>query len=230
VSGPARPAPRPRPRPQAKPASTQDGLVVGLIEAVETLSSHRLLDRLIRGRVWIGLLAFALIGIVTLQLGLLKLNSGIGRAIERSAKLQTENAALSIENSELASGDRVESQAQGLGMKLVSIDGLHFLSSHARSDVAHAASVLRQPLQPSSETSTESSQEETAAAAGTSETPSEHESSAAEAPAEASTESTTSTPSETPAPSSSESQAPSTASTGETAAAGPGGGTASPAG
>jgi cell division protein FtsL len=228
VSGPARPTPRTRP--QAKPASTQDGLVVGLIEAVETLSSHRLLDRLIRGRVWIGLLAFALIGIVTLQLGLLKLNSGIGRAIERSAKLQTENAALSIENSELASGDRVESQAERLGMKLVSIDGLHFLSSHARSDVAHAASVLRQPLQPSSETSTGASQEETAATTGTSETPSEHESSAAETPAEASTESTTSTPSETPAPSSSESQAPSTAGAGETAAAGPGGGTASPAG
>jgi cell division protein FtsL len=232
VSGPTRPASRTRP--QAKPASTQDGLVVGLIEAVETLSSHRLLDRLIRGRVWIVLLAFALIGIVTLQLGLLKLNSGIGRAIERSAKLQTENASLSIENSELASGDRVESQAEGLGMKLVSIDGLHFLSSHARSDVAHAASVLRQPLQPSSETSTEASQEETTATAGTSETASEHESSGAETPAETpaetSTESTTSTPSETSSPSSSESQAPSTIGSGETAAAGPGGGTASPAG
>ena len=62
-----------------------DGLVVGLLGAAETLSSNRLLDRLIRGRMWIGIVAFALIGIVTLQLGLLKLNSGIGRALERAA-------------------------------------------------------------------------------------------------------------------------------------------------
>jgi cell division protein FtsL len=231
VSGPAQPTRRLRP--QAKPVAAQDGLVVGLIEAVEALSSHRLLDRLIRGRIWIGLLAFALIGIVTLQLGLLKLNSGIGRAIERTAKLQTENAALSIENSELASGDRVESQAAGLGMKLVSIDGLHFLSSHARSDVARAASVLRQPLAPTSESSSEASQEETTTTttAPTSETStasgtSERESSAAEAPAE----STTSAPSEAVVPSSSEAQAPSTAASGETAAVGSGGGTASPTG
>ncbi len=61
---------------------------------------------LIRGRAWIGLVAFALIGIVTLQLGLLQLNSGIGRALEREARLQRENAALSIENSELASGEQ----------------------------------------------------------------------------------------------------------------------------
>jgi len=236
VSGPAQPLRRPRPAAKPAPASGQDGLVVGLLGAVEALSTHRLLDRLIRGRMWIGLVAFALIGIVTLQLGLLKLNSGIGRAIERTAKLQTENAALSIENSELASGDRVESQAQRLGMKLVSIDGLHFLSSHSRSDVGHAAAALREPLRPASESagtspeatsaptesSTEASTESSTASSGT-----EHE--ASETPAGSSTESSTSTPSEAPASSSSESEAPA-AGSGEAAAAGAGGGTASPAG
>ena len=82
-------------------------------------ATHRLLDRLIRGRLWIGLVAFALIGIVTLQLVLLKLNAGIGRALEREALLQRENAALSIENSELAAGEQVESQAEHAGMELV---------------------------------------------------------------------------------------------------------------
>jgi cell division protein FtsL len=93
--------------------------------------------------VWIGIVAFALIGIVTLQLGLLKLNSGIGRALEREASLQRENAALSVENSELASGSRVETQAEQLGMRLAAVGGLQFLGSHPGSDVSRAAAALQ---------------------------------------------------------------------------------------
>ena len=121
ISGPARPATAPR-RP-ATDATDQAGLVLGLLSALESLAQHRLLDRLIRGRVWIGLVAFALIGIVTLQLGLLKLNGGIGRALEHEALLQRENAALSIENSELAAGTRVEQSAAKLGMAFVPARG-----------------------------------------------------------------------------------------------------------
>ena len=150
VSGPGRPAARPAPR-TAPAESTREGLLAGLLGAAEALSSHRLLDRLIRGRLWIGIVAFALIGIVTLQLGLLRLNSGIGRALVREATLQTENAALSIEDSELSSGTRVESQAQQLGMRLSAISSLHFLSSHEGSDATRAAEVLRKPLAPAGE-------------------------------------------------------------------------------
>jgi hypothetical protein len=100
---------------------------------------------------WIGIIAFALIGIVTLQLGLLKLNSGIGRALEREAGLQRANASLSIENSELASGTRVETEAERLGMRVSGVSSLHFLSSHPRGDAARAATVLRKPLTPASE-------------------------------------------------------------------------------
>ena len=86
----------------------------GLAEAVAT---HRLLDRLIRGRVWIGVIAFALIGIVTMQLVLLKLNAGIGRSLVREALLQRENATLSAENSEVGRGrtDRSAGRARGHG-------------------------------------------------------------------------------------------------------------------
>ncbi len=128
ISGPARPATAPR-RPAAGAAANQAGLVLGLLSALESLAQHRLLDRLIRGRVWIGLVAFALIGIVTLQLGLLKLNGGIGRALEHEALLQRENAALSIENSELAAGTRVEQSAAKLGMAFVPAGALRFLVS-----------------------------------------------------------------------------------------------------
>jgi cell division protein FtsL len=141
ISGPARPATAPR-RPTTGAAAAQPGLVLGLLSALESLAQHRLLDRLIRGRVWIGLVAFALIGIVTLQLGLLKLNGGIGRALEHEALLQRENAALSIENSELAAGTRVEQNAAKLGMAFVPAGSLRFLTASGHGDVGKAAAAL----------------------------------------------------------------------------------------
>jgi cell division protein FtsL len=116
--------------------------VIGLLSALESLAQHRLLDRLIRGRVWIGLVAFALIGIVTLQLGLLKLNGGIGRALEHEALLQRENAALSIENSELAAGTRVEQSATKLGMAFAPAGALRFLGASGHGDLGKAAAAL----------------------------------------------------------------------------------------
>jgi hypothetical protein len=96
---------------------------------VAIVTTHPLFDRLIHGRAWIGLVAFALIGIVTMQLGLLKLNAGIGRALEHEAALQRENSALSVENSEVAAGDTVELQAAHMGMRLVPAGSLRFLSA-----------------------------------------------------------------------------------------------------
>jgi hypothetical protein len=140
VSGPARRAPSAQPARSRRRAV--NGGALGLISALESLAQHRLLDRLIRGRTWIGIVAFALIGIVTLQLGLLKLNGGIGRALEHEAVLQRENAALSIENSELAAGTRVQTRAAQLGMSFVPAGSLRFLSSSSRGDVGKAASAL----------------------------------------------------------------------------------------
>jgi hypothetical protein len=141
VSGPLRPATVP-PRARAGAATAQPGLVLGLLAALESLSQHRLLDRLIRGRIWIGIVAFALLGIVAMQLVLLELNGGIGRALEHEATLQRENAALSIENSERAAGTRVQAAAKKLGMTLTSVGALRFLGAGGHGDVAKAASAL----------------------------------------------------------------------------------------
>jgi len=134
VSGPVR-APVP-----ARPARV--GLLPGALAVAQRLERHRLLDRLIAGRAWIALVAFALIGIVTLQLGLLELNSSVGRALEREAALQRENAALAIESSELAAGNRVESLASRLDMQLVPMTALRFLTVRPSVDVRHAAAAL----------------------------------------------------------------------------------------
>ena len=91
----ARPPPRPPPSlRRARPALAPHGPVA--LSAPAQRAQHarrrsagsRLLDRLIRSRVWIALVAFALIGIVGMQLWMLKLNGGIGRAIEHESYLQ----------------------------------------------------------------------------------------------------------------------------------------------
>jgi len=151
VSGPARRAPRSI----QPPAQAERGLALGLLETLTGISRHQALDRLIRGRAWIALIAFALIGIVTLQLLLLTLNAHIGRALVRAAQLQRENAAYSIEDSELAGGERIESQAARLGMTLVPEGALRFLRVDPRADIARAGAALSAPVHSSSAGSSE---------------------------------------------------------------------------
>jgi cell division protein FtsL len=149
VSGPARKAGVPAGR---RARAQSPGLVPGVLDAVRRLERHRLLDRLIAGRAWIALVAFALIGIVTLQLGLLELNANVGRALEREASLQRQNTALAIENSELAAGGRVESLASRLGMELVPMSALRFLKAHPATDAVRAAATLSAPAKSSAAT------------------------------------------------------------------------------
>lgn len=142
----------------AAPTRSSDaerGLLLGVLAALNSLSRNPSLDRLIRGRTWIVLIAFALIGIVTLQLLVLRLNANIGRALVREAQLQRTNAALSIESSELAAGERVESLTAKLGMELVPEGALRFLSINPSSDIARAAAALNKPVQTASTSSTE---------------------------------------------------------------------------
>jgi hypothetical protein len=160
VSGPVRPGARPGSarQPAVAPKRSSDaerGLLLGVLAALNSLSRSPSLDRLIRGRTWIVLIAFALIGIVTLQLLVLRLNANIGRALVREAQLQRTNAALSIEGSELAAGERVESLTAKLGMELVPEGALRFLSINPSSDVARAAAALNRPVQAASTSSTE---------------------------------------------------------------------------
>lgn len=197
VSGPARVrrAPTGAPSVRARSAAAGSaaaaaGVVPALAAGVERLSNHRLIDRLVAGKAWIAVVAFALIGIVTLQLGLLKLNSGIGRSLERQTQLERTNAALAVEDSELAAGDRVEAAAAKLGMATAPSGAVRFLSagSAGSAGTAAAASALSAPAKPvtppaegstttsSSSTASKGSESTSSAAAGaggTSSAPSE---------------------------------------------------------
>jgi hypothetical protein len=124
------------------------GLALGLLETLAGLSGHRPLDRLIRGRAWIGLVGFALIGIVAMQLWVVKLGVGIGRALEHAALLQRENSTLAIEDSALASGERVERLVAARGMVAAPPGALHFDPLRGALDARLAVAALARPTQP----------------------------------------------------------------------------------
>src|SRR5919197_1489705 len=103
VSGPARAATAPAvalPRPGT-----------GVFERLRALPDHRVVDRLLRGRACIWIIGLALGGIVAMQVSLLKLNSGISRAVEASGTLQRQNADLESSIARLASGERIRAKA-----------------------------------------------------------------------------------------------------------------------
>src|SRR5204863_8945655 len=76
-----------------------------LAAAVHAVAEHRFLDRIIRGRAWIAVVGVGLIGIVFIQVSMLRMNAGIGRAVEQASTLERQNAALQASVSQLSPGD-----------------------------------------------------------------------------------------------------------------------------
>ncbi len=142
------------------------GIALRGVQALDGISSSAFVDRLIRGRLWIGLLAFALIGIVAMQLLVLKLNTGIGRTLGHVATLQRENAQLNIEDSMYSSENRVAPLATAAGMTLAPAGTVHFVAA-SMEDISRAAAALSTAAQASASAASASS---TTATAGESST------------------------------------------------------------
>jgi hypothetical protein len=96
------------------------------------LADSRLLDRLIRGRLWIPLVAAGLMGIVFMQVSMLKLNAGIGRAVQSASTLERQNANLRAAVSGMESGTRIEDAAHHLGMVVPADGSSHYVTAAAR--------------------------------------------------------------------------------------------------
>ncbi|HVE68918.1 MAG TPA: hypothetical protein VNB64_10095 [Solirubrobacteraceae bacterium] len=113
-----------------------------LVAFASTLPDRSVVERMVRGRVWIGVLAFLLIGLVAMQVSLLKLNAGIGSAVERSSALERANGALRAQVSQLESGERIQAGAAALGMVMPPAGQISYLRSGA--DVDGAVAALRE--------------------------------------------------------------------------------------
>ncbi len=140
ISGPVRPS---RTRPRQQPVVREP--LTRCAAFVRALPDHTLLDRIIRGRYWIPLLGILLVGIVAMQVEVLKLNAGIGRALEQSTSLQIRNEQLRAAVGRAADDQRIESTAAHMGMVMAPPAAIRFLERHPAADGAKAAGNIHAP-------------------------------------------------------------------------------------
>src|SRR4051812_16522752 len=116
ISGPSRSKPDPRASATAATAVARPPLAMRLGVRAMRVGDARVLDRLVRGRAWIALVAVALMGIVFMQVSMLRLNAGISRAVTAADTLERQNSTMRADISELDSGARIQDVAARLGM------------------------------------------------------------------------------------------------------------------
>ena len=144
MSGPAAPArrpvavPAPKPRTQPRPQQRTTG-------AIQTVTDHRLLDVLLRSRAWIWIVAIGLGGIVFMQVTLLKLNTGISRAVQSSATLERQNAELEVQVARLSSDERIQAAALKSGMVHQDAGAVRFLRARPDRDAVRAVQRMTPP-------------------------------------------------------------------------------------
>ena len=136
MSGPSR---RPLPAGPAVPART------GAFERLRALPDHRVVDRLLRGRACIWVIGIMLGGIVAMQVSLLRLNSGISRAVQTQSTLVRQNSALEAQITELTSGERVRAKAAGDSMVDPPAGDTRYLRARPAADPLHAVRRMRPP-------------------------------------------------------------------------------------
>lgn len=144
---PATPAPRARPAaPRLRPvAPSGANLARGILVRVRSLPDHALIDRLVRGRVWIPLLGVMLAGIVAMQVEVLKLGSSMGRWVQRGSVLASRDAELRASVATLSGSQRIERIAAGMGMEMPAPGQLDFLSVGSGAQISHALAGIHSP-------------------------------------------------------------------------------------
>jgi hypothetical protein len=158
TSAPRRPATRrtpPRPRaassrraaPRRRPAPRRGRLVpvaVGRTAvAVGGLAESGLFVRLTRGRLWIGLLAALLVGIVALNVLALSFSASSSKTAHQAEDLAQQNSALRTQLATALSDERVQAEASQLGLVAPEPGAIRYLEPEAE-DAAEAARRLRE--------------------------------------------------------------------------------------
>lgn len=131
-------------RPPLRLAAGSASLVLRVVDATVEVSGSRTMDRLVRSRAWVVIIGFGLIGIVAMQVSMLKLNNGIGRAVETAATLERSNATLRGEVSRLSSGARIQAIAGSRGFVMPEPADVSYLEAGTLSaDSVRAARSMR---------------------------------------------------------------------------------------
>jgi hypothetical protein len=135
VSGPS--------RPRAVPAAALPAPSV--LARLRTLPDQRVVDRLLRGRLCIWVIAAMLGGIVAMQVSLLRMNAGISRGVISATTLERQNSDLEASIARLTAGDRVRVAAVRDGMIDPPAGDTRFLEAHPATDAASAVARMKPP-------------------------------------------------------------------------------------
>jgi cell division protein FtsL len=128
-TAPARRAPARRVSGHARPAARVATLPRGA----------RILDALLTGRIWIGLIGVLLAGIVFFNVDLLQMNRDITQMADKATQIKRENDRLRHDYARLASSERIQEAAAALGLVYPAAGEVRYLESKPKSD-AHNAS------------------------------------------------------------------------------------------
>ena len=99
----------------------------------------RILDALLTGRIWIGLIGVLLAGIVFFNVDLLQMNREITRMADKAAEIKRQNDRLRHDYARLASSERIQEAAATLGLVYPAAGEVRYLQSKPKLD-AHNAS------------------------------------------------------------------------------------------
>ncbi len=114
-----------RRRPAAAPVARARGAVV--------------LDTLLAGRIWLGLIFVLLAGIVFFNVDLLRMNREITRTADRAAAVKRENARLRTELARLGSSERIQRVAVQAGLAFPAPGEVRYLHANTPRDARRAA-------------------------------------------------------------------------------------------
>ena len=104
-----------------------------------------MLDTLLSGRVWIGLVGVLLAGIVFFNVDLMRMNREITQMADKAAQLKRENARTRLDVARLASSVRIQEAAAELGLVLPAPDAVRYLESNPGIDARNASKRIISP-------------------------------------------------------------------------------------
>jgi cell division protein FtsL len=104
-----------------------------------------LLDTLLHGRGWIGLVGVLLVGIVFFNVDLLQINRSIATTTRHAASMKQENARLRLEVARLASTERIQRTAADRGLVLPAPGDVRYLRANPSVDGRRAAMRVARP-------------------------------------------------------------------------------------
>ena len=117
----------------------------GAFERLSRIPDHRVVDRLLRGRACILLIGLMLGGIVAMQVSLLRLNTGISRAVQTQETLVRQNATLQAAIAEGTSGEKIAAAAAALNMVDPPAGETRYLTARPEKDPRRAVRRMRPP-------------------------------------------------------------------------------------